>query len=342
MSYIGQSDYQHKDASPKTGVLITNLGTPDAPEPKAVRRYLKQFLSDRRVVEIPRLVWWFILNLFILPFRSKKSAALYKSIWTAEGSPLLAISKQQSQALQTMLDNNFPGANMPVALGMRYGNPSIESAIASLTANNVRNIIVLPLYPQYCSATTGSTFDAVSKVLSRYRWVPELKFINGYHQHPLYISALCDSIKQHIAEHGMPDKLVFSFHGILERSLKQGDPYYCFCKQTTRLVSQQLSLPAESVITTFQSRFGKATWLQPYTDVTLRSLAKQGDKHVAIICPGFSADCLETLEEIEGENSLVFKEAGGELFHYIPCLNSSDAHLAMMAELVQKYLVAAP
>lgn len=338
MPYQGQSEYQHEGGKPKVGVLITNLGTPQAPEAKALRIYLKQFLSDPRVVEIPRIIWWFILRLFILPFRSKKSAALYKGIWTEQGSPLLSISQQQQQALQLKLNQVYGEAEIPVALAMRYGQPSIKSALAELHRGNVRNLIVLPLYPQYCSATTGSTFDELSKVLSSYRWVPQLTFINGYHQEPQYIAALCESLRSYIAEHGLPDKLIFSYHGILERSLKQGDPYYCFCMQTTRLVREALDLKEELVMTTFQSRFGRATWLQPYTDVTLAALPEQGVKRVAVICPGFAADCLETLEEIKQENSSVFKEAGGQEFHYIPCLNAQALHIEMMFAQLEKYL----
>lgn len=338
MSFNGQTDYNHDGPHPQTGVLLTNLGTPDAPTAKALRIYLKEFLSDPRVVEIPRLVWWFILHAFILTFRPAKSAKLYASIWTKEGSPLWVISQRQAAKLQKKLDELYGEGKIPVVMGMRYGNPSIASAIDQLTEKNVRNLIVLPLYPQYSGATGGSTLDAVAQHLQRMRWVPELKLINGYHTHPQYLTALAATIEQHMEQHGAPDKLVISYHGTPQRYLEQGDPYSCFCQQTTRLLSERLELPAEKIITTFQSRFGKATWLQPYTDVTLEALPAQGAKHIAVICPGFSADCLETLEEIESENREVFIEAGGERFHYIPCLNDNDLHIDMMMQLVEQHL----
>ncbi len=334
MSFNGQTEYNHDGPQPKTGVLLTNLGTPDAPTASALRIYLKEFLSDPRVVEIPRLAWWFILHLFILTFRPAKSAKLYASIWQKEGSPLWVISQRQAEKLQKRLDDVYGIGTIPVMLGMRYGNPSIASAMDQLTQLNVRNMIVLPLYPQYSGATGGSTFDAVSQHLQSQRWVPEISIINGYHSHPRYITALKASIEAHIQEHGAPERLVLSYHGTPQRYLEQGDPYSCFCQQTTRLLSEQLDYPAENILTTFQSRFGKATWLQPYTDVTLESLATDGVKNLAIVCPGFSADCLETLEEIEGENREVFMGAGGESFHYIACLNDNDDHIRMMEELV--------
>ncbi|SIS61487.1 ferrochelatase [Neptunomonas antarctica] len=341
MRFQGQTEYDHKQPHPKTGVLLSNLGTPDAPDAVSLRRYLKEFLSDPRVVEIPRVVWWLILHLFILPFRSKRSAKLYAQVWTDAGSPLMDITQRQATALQQKLDAEFGQDTIPVVVAMRYGNPSIKGALEQLTQMNVRNIIVLPLYPQYCAVTTGSTFDAVSQALREYRWVPGLKFINGYHQHAGYINALCQSVKEYIDQHGMPDRLLFSYHGTPKRYLEQGDPYYCFCLQTTRLVVEQLGWQgddADKVITSFQSRFGKAVWLQPYTDVTLKSLPEKGVKHVAVICPGFSADCLETLEEIEEENKEYFIQAGGEKYHYIPCLNDNPAHIDLMAALIKESL----
>lgn len=338
MRFKGQTDYDHKGISPRAGVLLNNLGTPDAPTSSALRRYLREFLSDPRVVEIPRVIWFVILYLFILTFRPKASAKLYQQIWTEAGSPLMDITLRQATALQAKLDEAYGADAVPVAIGMRYGNPSIPAALEQLTAQNVRNIVVLPLYPQYCAATVGSTFDAVATELKKYRWVPELKFISGYHQNRKYIGAVCRSIEQHIAEHGMPDKLIMSFHGTPEFYLKKGDPYFCFCSQTSRLVREKLKLEEDRVMLTFQSRFGKAPWLQPYTDATLKSLPAQGVKHVAIICPGFSADCLETIEEIESENHDYFIEAGGQTFHYIPCLNDNDAHIDMMMDLVQQHL----
>jgi ferrochelatase len=221
---------------------------------------------------------------------------------------------------------------------MRYGNPSMESAIAELTAQNVRNITVLPLYPQYSGATTGSTFDAVAQTFTKTRWVPELHFIGGYQQSKLYIDALCGTIRKHIAEHGQPDKLMFSYHGTPQKYLNKGDPYHCFCHQTTRLVREQLGWEEDQVMTTFQSRFGREPWLQPYTDKTLEAMPADGVKHVAVICPGFSSDCLETIEEINMEARESFIEHGGEQFHYIPCLNDDPAHLKALADVVSKYL----
>jgi ferrochelatase len=337
MKYRGQTDYDHQGPSPRSGVLLCNLGTPDAPKTAELRRYLKEFLSDPRVVEVPRLLWWMILNLIILRIRPRRSAKLYQTVWSDEGSPLMVHSKAQVAGVKALLDKKF-NADIPVVLGMRYGNPSMESAIQQLTEMNVRDITVLPLYPQYSGATTGSTFDAVAQVFTKTRWVPELHFIGSYHQSPLYIEALCESIQAHIDEHGMPEKLMFSYHGTPERYLKKGDPYHCLCHQTTRLVREKMGLNEELVMTTFQSRFGREPWLQPYTDKTLESMPAEGVKHVAVICPGFSSDCLETIEEINGEGREIFTEHGGETFHYIPCLNAQPAHLEALAEIAAKHL----
>ena len=334
MRFKGQTEYDHKGCQPKKGVLLVNLGTPDAPEPKALRRYLKEFLSDHRVVEIPRALWMIILHLFILPLRPKSSAKLYASVWTDEGSPLMAITKRQGNALQHALNQQQGEDCVPVVIGMRYGNPSIKKALDSLAGQNVRDITVLPLYPQYCAATTGSTFDAIAKELTKYRWVPSIKFINGYHQTNAYIDAISNTVTDYITQSGMPDRLIFSYHGTPQRYLEQGDPYFCFCMQTTRLVTEKLGLDSTLVISSFQSRFGKAKWLQPYTEDTLKALPAQGVKRVAIICPGFSSDCLETIEEIEVENKEYFMEAGGETYDYIPCLNDNEDHIKMMLELV--------
>ncbi|WP_292959401.1 ferrochelatase [Neptuniibacter sp. UBA6509] len=334
MKFKGQTNYDHKGTKPKKGVLLINLGTPDEPTPKALRRYLKEFLSDHRVVEIPRLIWMAILHLFILPLRPKNSAKLYASVWTDEGSPLMAITQKQTHKLQKNLNEQYGEDQIPVVMGMRYGNPSIKKALAELADKNVRDITVLPLYPQYCAATTGSTFDAITKELTNYRWVPSLRFINGYHQSSAYIEAISQTIRDYIKESGMPERLIFSYHGTPKRYLEQGDPYFCFCMQTTRLVTESLQLDELSIITSFQSRFGKAEWLQPYTEEKLKSLPNEGVKHVAVICPGFSSDCLETIEEIEVENKEYFIEAGGEQYDYIPCLNDSDDHIKMMRELI--------
>ncbi|WP_417623521.1 ferrochelatase [Paremcibacter congregatus] len=338
MAFKGQTDYSHKGPRPKTGVLITNLGTPDAPRPAALRRYLKEFLSDPRVVEVPRLIWWFILNLVILPLRSRASAKNYAEVWTEEGSPLLDITQQQATALQKKMDHVYGKDQIVVACAMRYGNPSIKDVLTDFTAHNVRNIIALPLYPQYCAATNGSTFDAFAKELSQYRWVPEFKFISGYHLHDAYLKAVTWSIQDYIDQNGEPDLILFSYHGIPQRYLEKGDPYYCFCQQTTRLVHARLGLAADKIMTSFQSRFGREAWLSPYTDDTLKSLPAQNIKHVAVICPGFSADCLETIDEIEVENRAYFMEAGGERYDYIPCLNDQPDHIDMMHDLVKDNL----
>lgn len=340
MRFKGQTEYDHEGPSPGIGVLLTNLGTPDEPTPRALRRYLKEFLSDPRVVEIPRLIWWLILHLFVLTFRPKSSAKLYRQVWTDAGSPLMVITLRQANALQKRLDRHYGENTIIVQAAMRYGNPSIANGLTKLTDQNVRNIIVLPLYPQYCGATVGSTFDAVASQLTQYRWVPELKFISGYHENPHYVDAISHTIEQHINTHGMPDKLLFSYHGTPESYLHQGDPYFCFCSQTTRLVVEKLKLDSQRIMITFQSRFGKASWLKPYTDETLKQLAAEGNRHVAIICPGFSADCLETIEEIGSENRGYFMQAGGEQYHYIPCLNDGDEHIEMMFELIQQHLPA--
>ena len=336
MKYIGQTDYDHDGASPRQGILLCNLGTPDAPRPAELRRYLKEFLSDPRVVEIPRLLWWMILNLIILRIRPRRSAKLYQSVWTEAGSPLMLYSQGQVKAVKERLAEKY--GEIPVVLGMRYGNPSMASAIKELTDQNVRDIIVLPLYPQYAGATTGSTFDAIAKTFTQLRWVPELQFINGYHKSEGYLEAICSSIRRHIEQHGQPDRLVFSYHGTPERYLKNGDPYHCFCHQTTRLVREKMGLDETQVMTTFQSRFGREPWLQPYTDKTLEQLPEDGIKHVAVICPGFSSDCLETIEEINMEGRESFIESGGEQFHYIPCLNDEPAHIDALVSILEKRL----
>lgn len=337
MQYQGQTDYDHQGPSPRRGVILCNLGTPDAPQTPELRRYLKEFLSDPRVVEVPRLIWWLILNGIILRIRPRRSAKLYRSVWSEEGSPLMVHSRAQVEGVQKIIAKKY-GDEVPVVLGMRYGNPSMQSAIDKLTAMNVRNITVLPLYPQYSGATTGSTFDALAKTMTRMRWVPELHFVGGYHQAEGYIDALCKAINRHIKTHGQPDKLLFSYHGTPERYLKKGDPYHCFCHQTTRLVRERLGWQEDQIMTTFQSRFGREPWLQPYTDKTLEALPNEGIKHLAVICPGFASDCLETIEEINMEGRESFIEAGGEQFHYIPCLNDDPAHIKALAKIVDQQL----
>ena len=320
----------------KTGILVTNLGSPDAPTPKALRVYLAEFLSDPRIVEIPRLIWLLILHGIILRVRPKKSAKAYKSIWTENGSPLIYISQQQADKIAEKLKAH--NHNVEVELAMRYGNPSVEAGLEKLRDKGITRIIVLPLYPQYSSPTTGSTFDAIARVLKKWRWVPELHFINGYHTNPLYIESLANSIQEDLGKHGTPQKIVFSYHGMPRQFLDHGDPYHCLCHQTTRLVVEKLGLDKDLVMTTFQSRFGKAEWLKPYTDVTLESFPKEGIKDIAIISPAFSADCLETLEELEDENREIFEEAGGEKYRYIAALNDRNDHIDALYDVLKPNL----
>lgn len=321
----------------KTAVLLVNLGTPDQPTASAVRRYLAEFLSDPRVIEIPRALWKVILHGIILRTRPAKSAALYKQVWTENGSPLMAISLQQQQKLIALFKQQNTHAN--VYLAMRYGNPSLASVLQQMQQDGVDKIVVLPLYPQYAAPTTASVFDAIAKELMTWRYLPSLHFIHTYHDNADFIYAITESIKRDFKQNGKPQKLVFSYHGMPERNLKLGDPYYCFCVKTTRLLAESLKLADDDYVMTFQSRFGKATWLQPYTDSTMKSLPEKGITDVAVICPAFSADCLETLEEISGENKDIFIEAGGNQFRYIPALNDDDLHIQMMAKLVTPYLI---
>ncbi|MFN3785353.1 MAG: ferrochelatase [Thiothrix sp.] len=333
--YINESDYFH-GKSECTGVLLVNLGTPDAADKPSLRRYLKEFLSDPRVVEIPRLVWYPILHGIILNTRPAKSAAKYQSVWTADGSPLMAISLQQQKALQREMEIRFKGP-VKIELAMRYGNPSIPAGLRKLKEAGARRILVLPLYPQYCAATNATTFDKVFDELKRWRWMPELRLINHYHDHPAYIEALADSVLQHWQNHPRGQLLVMSFHGIPKRNLLLGDPYHCECHKTARLLAEALNLCPEEYRVTFQSRFGKAEWLQPYTDKTMQTLPQEGIKHVDVLCPGFATDCLETLEEIQEENREYFIHAGGEQYHYIPALNANPKHIQALADIIQQH-----
>jgi len=336
LNYQGEKNFAH-DRPESIGILITNLGTPETPTAAGLRSYLAEFLSDPRVVEIPRLLWMVILHAIILRVRPKKSAALYQKVWTEEGSPLLVISRRQQAALQAGLSEHYD-VPVTVALGMRYGQPSIDSALEALKAANARRLVVLPLYPQYASSTTGSTFEAVCKAIGRWRWVPELRFIGSYHDQPHYIEALANSIREHFEAKGRPDKLLMSFHGIPRITQEDGDPYLCQCHKTARLLAERLGLGEGEYRVSFQSRFGKAEWIQPYTSETLRQMAGEGTKRVAVVTPGFSADCLETLEEIAGENRDYFLESGGEQYDYIPALNERDDHIQALARLVETNL----
>ncbi|MCG8155624.1 ferrochelatase [Brenneria goodwinii] len=314
----------------KYGVLMVNLGTPDAPTPRAVKRYLAEFLSDRRVVDTSRLLWWPLLRGVILPRRAPRVAKLYQSIWMDGGSPLLVISRRQQQALADRL------SGIPVALGMSYGSPSLASALDKLLAQGVTRLVVLPMYPQYSCSTTASVWDGLAKALSHYRRLPEIRFIRDYAEHPAYIAALQSQVEQSFAEHGEPDRLVLSFHGIPVRYASEGDDYPLRCMATARALVAALGLPKEKVLVTFQSRFGREPWLTPYTDETLKDLPEQGVKHIQIMCPGFAADCLETLEEIQEQNREIFLHAGGERYTYIPALNDDPLHINLLEQLVAK------
>lgn len=313
----------------KIGILLANLGTPDEPTAPAVKRYLRQFLSDPRVIDLPKLKWQFILNLFVLPKRSPKVAEAYKGIWTKDGSPLLSISRQQQKALQNYFDTK--GDNVIVELGMSYGNPSIESAVSRLLSQNVEKIIVLPLYPQYSSSTTASVFDAFARGLAQHKKMVPFEFIHSYHNHPLYIQALANTVE--LAD---DELLLFSFHGIPQRYETEGDFYPTHCKETAQLVVEKLGLTEKQYFVSFQSRFGDEVWLQPYTDETLESFSNKGIKKVAVICPGFSADCLETIEEIGEENKENFMHAGGESYRYIDALNANADHIKLLATLIEE------
>lgn len=334
-NYQGNADYRHGTAE-CTGVLLTNLGTPDAPTTAALRRYLGEFLADPRVIEAPRLIWWLALHGVILRIRPRRAAHAYQKVWTEQGSPLLAISRRQTAALQLALARRFKGP-VRVALGMRYGNPSIAVALDELRQAGAHRLLVLPLYPQYSATTTASTFDAVAAVLKTWRLQPELRFINHYHDHPDYIRTLADSVRAYWTVHGEPERLMFSFHGLPKRYLLAGDPYHCECQKTARLVAEQLGLTDARWLLTFQSRFGREEWLKPYCDQTLREWGAAGVQRVDVLCPGFPADCLETLEEIEQQNRDIFLNAGGGEYHYIPALNDSQAHIDMLAALVSQH-----
>lgn len=332
VAYLGPSDYSH--ATPGgVGVLVSNLGTPTAPTPAAVRRFLAEFLSDPRVVELPRALWWPILHGVILRIRPRRSAEAYRRVWQREGSSLRLISERQVAALQARLRERF-GDRVHAALGMRYGRPSLEEALDALLGAGIEYLVVLPLYPQYSATTTASTFDALSAMLQRRRRLPELHFITQYHDHPGYIGALAASVREAWAESDPPERLLFSFHGIPERYFRAGDPYFCHCHKSARLVAERLELPRERWAVSFQSRFGREPWLRPYTDHLLREWAQEGVVSVAVMCPGFSADCLETLEEIAMQNRDLFLAAGGRSFHYIPALNDRADHLEALTDLV--------
>lgn len=337
MSYYRPEPAYTHGSQPKVGILLANLGTPDAPTAQALRPYLKQFLMDRRVVEIPRLIWWCILNGIILLVRPKKSAEKYASIWAKEGSPLMVYAQQQKKLLQGYLSQKI-NSPFAVELGMTYGNPSMQSAIESLKTQCCDRILVFPLYPQYAASSTAAALDAVWRVLLKMRNVPAIRTIKHYHDHPLYIQALASHIKAYWQQHGQPEKLVMSFHGVPKFHLLKGDPYHCECHKTARLLAEALGLSKEQYKVAFQSRFGRQEWLQPYLANTLDVLGKQQLKRIDVVCPGFSSDCLETLEEIAMEGKHLFQSVGGGEYHYIPALNSEAVWIEAMRDIALEHL----
>lgn len=339
MAFKKEPAYTHGQAS-TTAILLCNLGTPDAPTPAALRRYLAEFLGDHRVVEIPKPLWWLILHGIILRLRPAKSAAKYATIWTPGGSPLKVWTEKQAQGLQAWLRQQ--GHQVTVRYAMRYGQPSIPAQLDALKAEGATRVLVLPAYPQYSGTTTASVSDAVYSWAAQVRTIPELRFINRYHDDAAYIGALARRIRAYWQEHGRPDQLLMSFHGVPERTLQLGDPYHCECLKTARLLAQELGLTKAQYRVTFQSRFGKAKWLEPYTEPTLIRMAQDGVKRVDVTCPGFTSDCLETLEEIAQEAREAFLHAGGESFHYIPCLNDSADWIEALGRLSEQHLAGWP
>lgn len=314
----------------RTGVLLVNLGTPDAPTPRAVRRYLREFLSDPRVVELPRMLWLPILYGLILPLRSRRAAAAYRSIWNADGSPLLA----HTRALARALDANLGSANVQVITAMRYGQPSIAHALATLRAAQVERIVIAPLYPQYAAATTASIYDAVMAELAAWRYIPALTWLGDYHDHPVYLDAVAARIRQQWQQHGQSDCLLLSFHGLPERSRQLGDPYAEQCQRSAQGIAERLNLAPERWRLVYQSRFGRAEWLKPYCVDTLKALPAEGVCSVDVACPGFAVDCLETLEEIAEQNRQIFIQSGGQQYHYIPALNATAEHVELWRQLI--------
>jgi len=330
MKYHG-TETDITNSNSKIGVLLINLGTPDRPVCPSLRKYLGEFLMDPRVIELPRLFRAILVKGIIVNFRSHKSAATYREIWTDDGSPLLINSLNLGRKTADLLGDNFE-----LEVAMRYGKPSVTQKIRALHQKGIRKIVVVPLYPQYSGSTNGSTFDAVSHALNAQRWVPSVNFVSDYYQYDSYIKAVGDSVLNHWEKHGRNQKLVMSFHGVPQKYVTRGDPYQSQCATSAQRIADYLNLSDDEWQLVFQSRFGAEEWLQPYCDQTLKSYPARGIKSVDMICPGFSADCLETLEEIEGENKEYFLEAGGEKYNYIPCLNDSDSHARLMSEIVKE------
>lgn len=321
-------------ASKKTGVLLANLGSPEAPTTRAVRRFLKEFLWDPRVVNLPRPLWWLILHGFVLPFRPRRSALAYRKIWDIKGSPLIFLTRQLSEKI----GHRLQAKGIVTDYAMRYGAPSIGSRLAALKSQGVDRLIVLPLYPQYSSTTTASVYDAMIDELNEWFHLPDIQFLSDYHRHPLYIAAVADSIRQNWREQGRNELLLMSFHGLPEVLTKWGDPYFYHCQATAALIAEELGLKDDEWMMVFQSRFGKAEWLKPYCIDTLQGLPSNGIKKVDVVCPGFAVDCLETLEEIAMENKAAFLNAGGAVYHYIPALNDSEAHADALIGIIEHQL----
>lgn len=328
------------ELSPRVGVVLANLGTPDAPTPAAVRRYLREFLSDSRVIEVPRLVWWCVLNLFILPLRPRRVARLYQTIWQDGDSPMRLILREQAARLAEQLQHALPRADVHVLPAMSYGQPGITAALDLLQSRGVEKIVVLPLFPQYSATSTAPVYDAVGRWLAARRDLPAVTVIKDYFAHPIYIAALAASVQAHRRTHGDAAKLLFSFHGIPQSYADRGDPYPQRCRETAERVAAALQLPPEAWAYSFQSRFGAQAWVRPYTDVLLNEWAAAGVESVQVICPAFSADCLETLEEIAEQNREAFLHAGGKRYEYVPALNARSDHIALMLALVRPHLEA--
>jgi len=325
------------ETPPSAGVLAANIGSPAAPTPSAVRAYLRRFLADPRVVELPRLRWWLLRNLIVLPLRPRRSAELYRRIWTPEGSPLLVINSRQTADLELELTRRH-GEHVPVELGMAYGRPFIAQALRKLRDRGCTRFLILPLFPQYSATTTASVFDAVARELSTWRRVPELRLIAGYHDHPAYIEALAAGVERTWREGGKPARLLLSFHGLPVRYAEAGDPYPEQCRATAALLTEALDIDPGRVITGFQSRFGREPWLEPATDALLRAWGGEGLEGLDVVCPGFAADCLETLEEIALTGRETFELAGGRKFRYLPALNDRPQHIAALADIVDRHL----
>ncbi len=333
--YLGRPDFAHGRPS-KAGVLLVNLGTPDDPTPAAVRRYLAEFLWDPRVIEMPRALWWLILHGVILRVRPKRSAHAYGKIWTDQGSPLMVESRRLASAVGERIRASH-GDRVLVDLAMTYGNPSIHDALERMRSAGVQRLLVMPMYPQYSATTTASIFERVTAELSRWRWIPELRMVNQYWEQDAYIDAIAASIATHWQAHGRKH-LLFSFHSIPKRYFMAGDPYHCFCQATARRVAARLDLADGDWSLGFQSRFGREEWMKPYVDVLLHDYSHTGPKQVTLVCPGFATDCLETLEEICMQNRDMFLSHGGEAFDYVPCLNASEAQVALYADVVARHV----